>query len=80
MLTALQTQKLTRLFSLYDTNRDGVIERADYELVAHSTALSGASGASQSLWRCQLENRRRASAFRKGSVPNRYVREALTPS
>lgn len=40
MLTALQTQKLTRLFSLYDTNRDGVIERADYELVAHSTALA----------------------------------------
>lgn len=40
MLTPLQSQKLTRLFSLYDTNRDSVIDRADYQLVAHSTALA----------------------------------------
>ncbi|MEZ4734637.1 MAG: hypothetical protein R3E79_46695 [Caldilineaceae bacterium] len=38
MLTALQTRKLTRLFSLYDVNRNGVVERGDYQLVAHSTA------------------------------------------
>lgn len=38
MLTALQTRKLTRLFALYDVDRNGVIERNDYEMVAHSTA------------------------------------------
>jgi len=39
MLTELQTRKLTRLFSLYDVNGNGVIERGDYELVAHHTAI-----------------------------------------
>ena len=38
MLTSLQTRKLTRLFHLYDVNGNGIIERSDYELVAHSTA------------------------------------------
>ena len=39
MLTELQTRKLTRLFALYDVNGNGVIEREDYELVAHNTAI-----------------------------------------
>ena len=40
MLTELQTRKLTRLFGLYDVKGKGVIEREDYELVAHNTAIA----------------------------------------
>ena len=33
MLTSFQTQKLTALFNLYDLNKNGIVEKADYKLV-----------------------------------------------
>ena len=38
MLTELQQRKLTRLFHVYDGNRDGVLERGDYERIATGIA------------------------------------------
>ncbi|MCW5849609.1 MAG: EF-hand domain-containing protein [Anaerolineae bacterium] len=38
MLTELQQRKLIRLFHVYDANRDGVLERGDYERVATGIA------------------------------------------
>lgn len=38
MLTDLQTRKLTRMFELADTNRDGCLEQGDFEAVAHGFA------------------------------------------
>ena len=37
MLTALQTRKLTRAFSLFDVDRNGFMERVDCELVVSAT-------------------------------------------
>lgn len=37
-LTDLQKRKLTRFFTVYDQNNDGVIERADYILLADNIA------------------------------------------
>lgn len=37
MLTALQTRKLTRAFSLFDVDRNGFMERSDCELVVGAT-------------------------------------------
>ncbi|MEZ4734623.1 MAG: EF-hand domain-containing protein [Caldilineaceae bacterium] len=37
MLTALQTRKLTRAFSLFDVDRNGFMEGADCELVVSAT-------------------------------------------
>lgn len=34
MLTELQNRKFTRLFNVYDANRDGYLERSDYERIA----------------------------------------------
>ncbi len=43
MLSVLRKRKLTKLFHIWDSNKDGVIERADYALVALRVAeLSGA--------------------------------------
>lgn len=33
MLTPFQTQKLTALFNLYDLNKNGIVEKTDYELI-----------------------------------------------
>ena len=38
MLTALQSRKLTRAFSLFDVDRNGFMEQADCELVVQATA------------------------------------------
>lgn len=40
MLTPLRRRKLARLFTLYDVDRNGFIEQADFELIAHKTALA----------------------------------------
>ena len=40
MLTALQQRKLARLFKLYDVDRNGFIEQADFAQIAHKTALA----------------------------------------
>jgi len=40
MVTPLQRRKLARLFLLYDTDRNGFIEQADFALIAHNTALA----------------------------------------
>ena len=37
-LTELQKRKLTRFFTVYDQNRDGVIERSDYILLANNVS------------------------------------------
>jgi Ca2+-binding EF-hand superfamily protein len=37
-LTELQKRKLTRFFEIYDQNHDGVIERADYILLADNVS------------------------------------------
>lgn len=38
MLTALQTRKLTRLFTLYDADGNGLLEERDYDAVARNGA------------------------------------------
>ena len=38
MLTALQTRKLTRAFSLFDVDQNGFMEQADCELVVSATS------------------------------------------
>ncbi len=38
MLTDLQERKLAHTFKLWDANRDGIIERADYELLIERVA------------------------------------------
>ncbi|MFN8491576.1 MAG: EF-hand domain-containing protein [Caldilineaceae bacterium] len=40
MLSPLRTRKLARLFSLYDVDHNGFIERTDFEQIAHRTALA----------------------------------------
>ena len=38
MLSALQTRKLTRAFSLFDVDQNGFMEQADCELVVSATS------------------------------------------
>ncbi len=47
MLSHLRKRKLTKLFHIWDSNKDGFIERADYALVAFRVAeLSGTASGS----------------------------------
>src|ERR1051325_8194916 len=42
MLTDFQKRKLTALFNLYDVNKDGVVEQADFEhIVQNLAAIQG---------------------------------------
>lgn len=53
MLTELQTRKITHAFQLADMNRDGVLEKSDYEQyaaqMAHAFDVAGDSSADQML-------------------------------
>lgn len=44
MLSDVQKRKFSRLFALFDTDRNGCVDRADYERIAHSIAETGGHG------------------------------------